>query len=62
VTDTTFGPEELYVDFQRLMSAFRIDYDDRFYRYSGYRYDRLGDAMAYAELMQSAQSCALSTQ
>jgi len=38
------------------MSAFGIYYDGRFYRYSGYRYDRLGDAVAYAELMQSRQS------
>jgi hypothetical protein len=53
---TRQAPEELYVDLQRLMSAFGIYYDGRFYRYSGYRYDRLGDAVAYAELMQSRQS------
>jgi len=38
------------------MSAFRIYHDGRYYRYNGYRYDRLGDAVAYAELMQSRQS------
>ena len=47
---------ESYVDRQRIMSAFRIDYDGRYYRFNGYRYDRLGDAVAYAELMQSRQS------
>ena len=38
------------------MEAFHIDYDGRSYRHSGYRYDRLDDAVAYAELMQSRQS------
>lgn len=47
---------EAYGDRQRIMSAFRIYYDGRYYRYNGYRYDRLGDAVAYAELMQSRQS------
>ena len=47
---------EPYVDRQRIMSAFRIYYDGRYYRYNGYRYDGLGDAVAYAELLQSRQS------
>lgn len=38
------------------MSAFSIDYDGRHYRYDGYRYDRLADAVSYAELMQSRQT------
>lgn len=38
------------------MSAFAIHYDGRCYRYRGYRYDRLEDAVAYAELMASRQS------
>ena len=38
------------------MSAFCIYHDGRHYRHNGYRYDRLGDAVAYAELMQSRQS------
>jgi hypothetical protein len=38
------------------MSAFCIGHDGRYYRYSGYRYDHLADAIAYAELMQSRQS------
>jgi hypothetical protein len=40
---------------RRLMSAFAIHYDGRHYRYNGYRYDRLADAVSYAELMQSRQ-------
>ena len=40
----------------RLMSAFYIDHDGRYYRYNGYRYDSLADAVAYAELMQCRQS------
>jgi hypothetical protein len=43
-------------DRRRLMSAFSIDYDGRHYRYNGYRYDRLADAVAYAKLMQSRQT------
>ena len=50
---------EPYGDRQRIMSAFRIYYDGRYYRYNGYRYDRLEDAIAYAELMQSRQSTEL---
>jgi hypothetical protein len=42
-------------DQERLMSAFAIHYDGRCYRYRGYRYDRLQDAVAYAELMESRQ-------
>ncbi|HVE49427.1 MAG TPA: hypothetical protein VNG69_07400 [Casimicrobiaceae bacterium] len=41
---------------ERLMSAFSIDFDGRCYRYRGYRYGRLQDAVAYAELMASRQS------
>jgi hypothetical protein len=47
---------EAYVDRQHIMSAFRIYHDGRYYRYSGYRYDCLGDAVAHAELMQTRQS------
>lgn len=43
-------------DRRRLMSAFSIDYDGRHYRYNGYRYDRLADAVSYAKLMQSRQT------
>ena len=43
-------------DRRRLMSAHSIHYDGRRYRYNGYRYDRVADAVAYAELMQSRQS------
>jgi len=35
------------------MSAFAIHYDGRHYRYNGYRYDRLAEAVSYAELMRS---------
>ena len=41
---------------RHLMSAFSIHYDGRYYRYNGYRYDRLAQAIAYAEHMQSRQS------
>ena len=42
-------------DRRRLMSAHSIHYDGRRYRYNGYRYDRVADAVAYAELVQSGQ-------
>ena len=38
------------------MSAFSIDYDGRHYRYDGYRYDRLVDAVSYARLVESRQA------
>ena len=39
----------------RLMQAFSIRHDGRHYIYNGYRYDRLEDGIAYAELMSSRQ-------
>ena len=50
------GPDDVSHDDRRLMSAFCIGHDGRYYRYSGYRYDHLADAVAYAELMHSRQS------
>jgi hypothetical protein len=40
----------------RLMSEFSIQYDGRHYRYCGYRYDRLEDAVDYARLMRARHS------
>jgi hypothetical protein len=53
---TGLAPDDLDDDGRRLMSAFSIHYDGRRFRYNGYRYDRLADAVAYAGLMQSRQS------
>lgn len=41
---------------RRSMSEFSIGYDGRRYRWGGYRYDRLADAVAYAGLMRSKQA------
>jgi hypothetical protein len=38
---------------ESMMSQFSIYFDGRHYRYRGYRYDRVGDALAYARLMRS---------
>ena len=53
---TEQGPSHSDDDGRRLMSAFCIHHDGRRYRYNGYRYDRLADAVAYAEAMQTRQS------
>jgi hypothetical protein len=38
---------------ERDMVDFSIGYDGLHYAYNGYRYDRLADAVAYAQLMRS---------
>lgn len=38
---------------ERQMAEFSITLDGLRYRYNGYRYDRLADAVAYARLMRS---------
>ena len=55
-THTARGLRDIDDCSRRLMSAFSVHYDGRSYRWNGYRYDRLADAVAYAELMQARQS------
>ena len=43
-------------DQARLMAAFAIRFDGRSYRYNGYGYSQLDDAVTYARLMQLRQS------
>jgi hypothetical protein len=38
---------------ERQMTDFSIGYDGLHYAYNGYRYDRLADAVVYAQLMRS---------
>ncbi|WP_257385143.1 hypothetical protein [Tahibacter caeni] len=40
-------------DDQRDMREYQVHYDGCAYEYNGYRYDCLGDALAYARLMRS---------
>lgn len=57
--EPTAGPgpvEVVLAERRRLMSEFSIQYDGRRYQWSGYRYDRLADAVAYARLMRSKQA------
>lgn len=41
---------ELSADQRRKVAQFGIGFDGRYYRYKDYRYDRLSDALNYAEL------------
>ena len=41
---------------ERLTSEFSIQYNGHHYQYDGYRYDRLSDALFYAQLMRSRTS------
>jgi hypothetical protein len=50
------SPPEPLDDRHRLMAAWSIHYNGRHYHCNGYRYDRIADAVAYAEQMQSRQS------
>lgn len=40
----------------RLMAELSIAHGGRYYHYDGYRYERLADAVAYAELVRTRQS------
>lgn len=43
-------------ELESMMSRFSIYFDGRRYRYRGYRYERVADALAYARLMQARHS------
>jgi hypothetical protein len=43
------------IDSVHLMAEFSIVHGGRYYYYGGYRYERLADAVAYAQLVQTLQ-------
>jgi hypothetical protein len=45
-------PEEPTDEEQRLMKELGVTFDGKYYRYGSYRYDRLADALCYAESEQ----------
>jgi hypothetical protein len=44
------------VESGRLMAEFSIAHQGRYYHYDGYRYERLADAVAYAQLVRARQT------
>lgn len=51
--DPVVAATELNADQRRKVAQFGIGFDGRYYRYRDYRYDRLSDALNYAELESS---------
>lgn len=50
LADSAFDAADLSADERRRIVKYGIGFDGRYYRYRDYRYDRLSDALNYAEL------------